>query len=236
MNIKILNKVLEFPKHLWLKHNSTLLVNHVKSVFNVDITKTQYTIEDIVDTIDVLVLDNYFRNHWGRHDASDPTIFSGENVGTAVNPLKPNKVLDVGCGYNEYKDIIDADVIGIDPYNANADEMVTLEDYSMIGDRYYNIEHNFDVILCLGSINFGSIDKISRELSQVVSMLSPNGTIFFRVNPGFQHPSEHSIWIDFFKWDIDIIHLFAKEFNMEMSEIVNEYGTRLVFSWKSNNK
>ena len=49
-------------------------------------------------------------------------------------------VLDVGCGYNEFKGKID-NLIGIDPYNVLADhEVGTLE---------YRTDQKFDVILCL---------------------------------------------------------------------------------------
>ena len=42
--------------------------------------------------------------------------------------LKPRKVLTLGCGYHEFKGKID-NLIGIDPYNSNADIEVKLLDY-----------------------------------------------------------------------------------------------------------
>ena len=48
-------------------------------------------------------------------------------------------------------------------------------------------DKKFDVILCLGSVNFGSRDKIISEVSRCVDLLADGGTMFFRVNPGLSH-------------------------------------------------
>ena len=77
---------------------------------------------------------------------------SGYSLVDYVNNQKPSSVLDIGCGYNRFKNKID-NLIGIDPYNDCADIKVSIEDYNTAP---------FDMVLCLGSINFGdekTIDK-----------------------------------------------------------------------------
>ena len=59
-------------------------------------------------------------------------------------------VLDVGCGFNEFKSRI-LNLTGLDPAYDRADIKSSIEEYSP--------PHKFDVALCLGSINFG--DKLT---------------------------------------------------------------------------
>ena len=104
--------------------------------------------------------------------------YSGLALIDEVNNLKPRAVLDVGCGYNEFKGRIH-NLVGIDPYNDLADfEVGTLD---------YKTDQKFDIILCLGSVNFGSRDKIIAEVGRCVQLLDDNGIMFFRVNPGLSH-------------------------------------------------
>ena len=45
-----------------------------------------------------------------------------------INKLNPRKVLDVGCGYNQFKGRIN-NLIGIDPYNNCADYQVDIFEF-----------------------------------------------------------------------------------------------------------
>ena len=66
----------------------------------------------------------YFSEIWKSN--LDQYVYSGWAL---INKVRPNeKVLDVGCGFNEFKEHI-PDLIGIDPFNKNADIMVGIEDY-----------------------------------------------------------------------------------------------------------
>ena len=89
--------------------------------------------------------------------------YSGPALIDEINNLKPRRVLDIGCGYHEFKGKID-NIVGIDPYNSAADYEVKLLDY--------NPTEKFDATLALGSINFGSTDKIFAELEHAVKLLS----------------------------------------------------------------
>ena len=120
---------------------------------------------------------------------------------------KEKKVLDVGCGYNEFKGKID-NLIGIDPYNDLADIQISTLDYKS--------EQLFDVVLCLGSVNFGNRDKIVAEVRLGVKLLADNGTMFFRVNPGVQHDKPEAKWIEFFGWNVPFIIELSEIFNLKV--------------------
>ena len=88
---------------------------------------------------------------------------SGLALVDQINEMKPRSVLDVGCGYNEFKGKIN-NLIGIDPYNVRADYQVGLMEYRP--------QKQFDIIMALGSINFGGRNKIIAEVSKCVNMLT----------------------------------------------------------------
>ena len=79
-------------------------------------------------------------------------------------------MLDIGCGYHEFKGKIN-NLVGIDPYNDAADIHVKLLDY--------NPDEKYDATLALGSINFGSTDKVFAELEHAVSLCNPGAVMFF---------------------------------------------------------
>jgi len=57
----------------------------------------------------------------------------------------------------------------------------------------------------LGSINFGTTDKIFAELQHAVNLTNNGGLLFFRVNPGEQHEAPEAKWIQFYDWDYPFI-------------------------------
>ena len=122
------------------------LKHAIQGTFDIELDDVNYTnVGELVDRIDDKILDNYFRNHWQGEMAKYK--YSGPALIGEVNALKPRKVLDIGCGYHEFKGKID-NLIGIDPYNNKADIEVKLLDY--------HPQERYDATLALGSINFGS--------------------------------------------------------------------------------
>ena len=98
-------------------------------------------------------MESYFNGKWD--DSSlDGYKWSGYRLVDEINSQKPRSVLDVGCGFNRFKGKI-KNLIGIDPYNDNADIKVSLEDYKA---------GPVDIVLCLGSINFGDESVIDNQI------------------------------------------------------------------------
>ena len=233
MNHKILHK-LEKMLHTspQLLRNSQKLRHAIQGTFDIEIDDVEYNnIGELVDRIDDKVLDKYFRHHW--HGEMSKYKYSGPALIDEVNNLKPRRVLDIGCGYHEFKGKIN-NIVGIDPYNSNADYEVKLLDY--------NPAEKFDATLALGSINFGSTDKIFAELEHAVSLCNPGAVMFFRANPGLAHdeddrPEEgkdHSKWISFYPWDSNFIVNCADQLGVDILDIrTDTHRNRMYFVWRT---
>ena len=193
---------------------------YILETFGVEVKRCE-TIEQYVEAIDDACLHKYFSKYW-QNDMKK-WKYSGVQLIDEVNALKPRAVLDVGCGYNEFKGRID-NLVGIDPYNDKADLQVsTLE---------YKTDNKYDVILCLGSVNFGDRDKIIAEVGRCVNLLAENGTMFFRVNPGVQHDKPEAHWIEFFAWNVPFIIELAEIYNLKILDIRDDTNQRKYFVYK----
>jgi len=221
MNIKIYSRIMEMINNApSLMTNPQHLKVAIKSEFDIDFNSKAETIEHLVHLIDVLVLENYFGKVW--QPKTKKYKYSGLDIVDEVNALEPKAVLDLGCGYNEFKGKIN-NITGVDPYNSKADHMCSILDYKP--------NTQYDVTICMGSINFGSADKIIREVGHAVDLTSPEGLLFFRANPGKQHEAPEAKWIDFFHWTPEFIINLAKELNCLVVTIKQD-ANRLYFVLK----
>lgn len=142
---------------------------------------------------------------------------SGYSLITKIKEINPKKIIDVGCGYNDFKKHI-PNIIGIDIANKNADHVMDIMDYPCE-------DNSVDVILALGSINFGTKDTIEKQVEWIASKLKTGGLAFFRVNPSA--PPSKSIEKFFYKWDMETIYELSKKFNLDISENKIEVEERL---------
>lgn len=180
------------------------------------------------DKIDELIVGEYFSKYW----KGKPMEFeqSGASLLYKINDVFPDSVLDVGCGYNEYKIHTKCNkFVGIDPYNNKADLVIGIEEYAASTDE------QFDVVLALGSINFGTKSKILREFTAIDKLTKNNGHIFVRVNPGITHThSDYPLidYVPFYQWTLDDIQEIADTFNyqiLELEEETNRTGDKRLF-------
>jgi len=216
MNKKIFSELLAYSQN----NPDRITQPYIKEKFGVHVDRCE-TLEQYVDAIDDACLHKYFSKYW-QNDMKK-WKYSGLALIDEVNSLKPRAVLDVGCGYNEFKGKID-NVIGIDPYNECADLKVKTIDYKT--------DQRFDIILCLGSVNFGSRDKIIAEVGRCVNLLADGGTMFFRVNPGIQHDRPEAQWIEFFAWNVPFIIELAEMFNLQVLDIRDDTNSRKYFVYR----
>jgi SAM-dependent methyltransferase len=193
---------------------------YIQETFGVSVKRCE-TLEEYTQVIDDACLHKYFSKYWNAD--MKKWKYSGVALIDEVNGLKPRAVLDVGCGYNEFKGKID-NLIGIDPYNDRADLHVSTLDYKT--------DQKFDVILCLGSVNFGSRDKIIAEVGRCVNLLVEGGTMFCRVNPGIQHDRPEAKWIEFFSWNVPFIIELAEMFNLQVLDIRDDTNSRKYFVYR----
>lgn len=217
MNSKIVKQLqVMFTASPQLMRDSDLLRKAINGTFGVDINISSFNnLANLTEIIDHEVLKNYFSKVW--QPQTKKYKYSGLSIIDEVNNLQPKKVLDLGCGYNEFKGKIN-NLIGIDPYNERADVQVGILDY--------NAQNNFDVIICLGSINFGTVDKIYTELEHAVSLTKQNGLLYFRANPGTQHEAPEAKWIDFFEWTSEFIINSADRLGCELVTLNQDMGER----------
>jgi len=227
MNLKVLNELDRI-----LKHNPELYTNNqslcqvINGVFNISLTSIDSNnITEIADVVDDAVLEQYFSQVW--QPETKKFKYSGLSIIDEVNAMRPREVIDIGCGYNEFKGKID-NLTGIDPYNNRADIETSVIDYKT--------DTKYDVAICLGSINFGSTDKIIEELTAVVNLTSPSGLIYFRVNPGRQHDAPESKWINFYDWDPVFISNIARYLDCRLVTLRQDTGDRFYFVLKKKNR
>ena len=200
---------------------SRITANYIKETFDINCNQKFTSIEEYVHYIDNQCLDVYFSKIW--QPDMKKWKYSGLKLIDEVNALNPRSVLDVGCGHNEFKGKI-KNLTGIDPYNDRADYKISIMDFRS--------NEKFDVILCLGSINFGSQDKITAEIAKTVHLLEEGGTIFFRVNPGVSHDRLESHWIEFFAWNVPFIIELAEKFNLKVLDIRDDANQRKYFVYR----
>jgi SAM-dependent methyltransferase len=175
------------------------------------------TVEQIVNKLDIKYTGRFFSEIWKPQ--TETYLYTGWNLVEEINRLNPSKVLDVGCGYNQFKDRIN-NLIGIDPYNNCADYQVDILEFS-------SVPESFDVIIALGSINFNSKEDIDQRINACVKLLKTKGKMYFRVNPGIQH--NKGPWVDVFKWSFETAHEFAMKYNLSLDTFKKDSNDRLYF-------
>ena len=164
-------------------------------------------------------LNNYFSTVWTSNLSQ--YNYSGWAL---VNKINSNElVLDVGCGFNEFKSRI-PNLVGIDPANDKADFRLPIE--------YLRTDIKFDVAFCLGSINFGSEENILNQIECVIKNLKPKSRIYWRCNPGLaDHNNEQCKDIDFYPWTIEKHIEFADRFGYKLVVAQWDTGNRIYAEW-----
>ena len=166
-----------------------------------------------------LDLNKYFATTWKSSLAQYK--YSGWSL---VDKIRSNElVLDVGCGYNEFKSRI-LNLVGIDPANDRADYKVCIEEF--------NVTNHFDVALCLGSINFGDEATILNQISCVINCLNPTARIYWRCNPGVaDHDNEECKSIEFYPWSIAEHVRLSELFGFKLMTCCWDTNDRIYAEW-----
>lgn len=193
----------------------------VIATFQLDDINTDKTVADLTTEID----EKYSARFWGQgvwQPRTDVYQYTGWNVVEEINKRNPRRVLDVGCGYNQFKPRI-SNLVGIDKYNNSADYMVDILDF--------NVEPNsFDAVIIFGSINFGTWDDMRMRYRKVFELLAPGGKVYVRANPGHTH--KNGPWVDIFPWSFEYAHKIAVENNVQLTQFKQDNGDRLFFTFE----
>ena len=175
------------------------------------------TFADTVNNLDKQYLNRFFGEIW--KPTTDQYQYSGWSLVDVINKQTPNRVLDFGCGYNQFKGRID-NLVGIDPYNNCADYMVDILDFAVEPE-------SFDHIIVLGSLNFNSREDIEIRFKKLISLLMPGGRMYFRANPGNIWPN--GPYVDIFPWSFEVAYDLAKVHGLELEKFKKDNGDRLYF-------
>jgi hypothetical protein len=165
------------------------------------------SLSDIAAKIDQAYLRWFFGEVW--RPRTDKYAYSGWQLADMIKKYNPTSVLDVGCGYNQFRERI-PNLVGIDPYNNSADYMVDILDYRVPAGTH-------DHIIALGSINFNSEDEILARFAHCVDLLAPGGRIWMRVNPGIRHTN--GPWVEIFPWNFEFAHRLARDYDLNLETV-----------------
>lgn len=171
------------------------------------------TVAQTVDELDRRYLRRFFGEIWKPRTGDYQ--WTGWGLVDEIKRHNPRNILDVGCGYNQFKERL-PNLIGIDPYNDCADYMVDILEYSVPGEQY-------DAIMALGSINFNSRADVETRFAHCVNLLAPGGRFYIRANPGIQWPT--GPWVDIFAWDFAFVKELEKKYNLRL-ETFKQDGAR----------
>jgi hypothetical protein len=158
---------------------------------------------------------------------------SGKRLEDRLKAMPNASILDVGCGDNAWKEILGDRVHGIDPFNSKADTMKSILDFKT--------DNQWQVVLALGSINFGDEKTIFEQVKRVTELVAPGGLIIWRFNPGITHDNTHAKWIDFFDWSHEKVEEMCKElkrFEIDILDWEHEneenirWGNRIYSEWR----
>ncbi len=153
-----------------------------------------------MDTMDTIL--SYFGTGDGTTPRWQPVTDKrwDDELVAAVLALAPRNVVDAGCGQNRFKDRLPR-LVGIDIGNPAADIVCDMVDAPITNGR-------IDVVLAIGSVNFGDRDTIAAQLTCIHRWLRPCGSLFMRVNPGIPYPDCPSLVI--YPWSVADVYQFAE--------------------------
>lgn len=155
------------------------------------------------------------------------------NILQELSIPKLAKIVDVGCGHNQYKSLY-PNTHGFDYVEyENADELLSIENAEFENS-------SFDVALCLGCFH-GSKTEVYKNIEKVVRWVKPNGYLIFRgrlIVPDYEHELVDSI-----EWNVDTIIDLSSKLNLtyldqytRIGKQINRKGTRerLIWAWRKN--
>lgn len=160
-------------------------------------------------------INEYFAVHW-RSNHIHHEYTNVQNILAKIGPK--DEVLDIGCGYNPFKEHLGNRLYAFDPALPYGDEVTDIENFDAKGKQW-------DVVLCLGSINFGSTSDVKPQVQKAVSLVKPGGRIIWRQNPGKQdHGNKECQEITFFKWSQSLNYTWAEEFGCSVPICMFDYN------------
>ena len=172
----------------------------------------------------------YFKDSW-KPDY-DKFEYSGWKLLQQIRPK--DEILDIGCGYNLFKDKLGDRVYGIDPANDKADQMIAWEDYTPIARAGRS---RFNVYLALGSLNFGTEQEVEAQIKKLSEVTEKGDRIYWRQNPGIGDPPWKGVEnVRFYPWTIEKNYEWADKYGFWVRECREDTGNRIYAEWFKGNE
>ena len=123
-----------------------------------------------------------------------------------VNAVKEAySIIDVGCGYNQYKQFNPNKLIGIDIANPKADWNGDILEYKTY--------QRFKLAVCYGCLHFYDYHWITERFEKVLALTLTSGIIMMKVNPGM----DSKYPLPFFnKWTWSLVDHFAQVYHLKV--------------------
>ena len=118
-----------------------------------------------------------------------------------INSLDPILVLDLGCGDNRYKGLVN-NLIGIDI--ADKPHVDIVSDFTNLNFD----DESVDAIIAYGSINFGDEDLIDQQIKESFRVLKHKGVFCIRA-----YASDAQFY---FNWTEDLCKHYTKKYNFKL--------------------
>jgi len=162
----------------------------------------------------------YFRDSW----QPDYSKFNYSGWALLDKIKDTDIVLDIGCGYNLFKEKLGDRLWGIDPANDKADEVVSWDQFVAHKD--------FNVYLILGALNFGTEKNVEAQVSKLHLMTKTGDRIYWRQNPGIgDHPWKGVKAVKFYPWTFKKNIEWCEKYNFTLKEILQDTGNRIYAEW-----
>jgi SAM-dependent methyltransferase len=161
-------------------------------------------------------LKEHFSLDWSEaiRVTSDAKTGSGYAASLVINKLKPNLVLDIGCGNNVMKQYID-NLVGIDllPWNGNTDIIGDVMDVLKLFKN-----DSVDAIRSVGPFNFGTEKEIIELILECKRVLRPGGLCCSHARPGRKTDETHfqQRGMIHHPWTRDEIHRLTDVLDLEL--------------------
>ncbi len=183
---------------------------------------------NIVEIVKKAFVSQLRKNYEVRDDESKKIFLSkivekypinGATMIEEINRLNPKLVVDLGCGLNQYKGLI-KNLIGVDVVGCREDIVADITDL-----KEHFKDHTVDVVLALGSINFGEDDLIELQLKELKRLLKPGGVAYFRANQN-DHDKDHKGDLRYYDWSKDLVEHWATRLGFEIiGEVILAQGS-----------
>lgn len=169
--------------------------------------------------------EDYLKTHFSNRGTANwkqPSAYI-LNLLNTLDITPTTSIIDVGCGYNNYKKFY-KNLVGIDIVDNGADIVSSIQNAK-------NLESSFEIALCLGVLH-GSFEHIENDIIKILTWIKPNGYIIFRAR---KNPKPYDYNLTPYYLNLNIIKEYTNKFNLTLLDTyTKDTTTSIIWVWKKN--